>query len=151
MTPASRDFELKARVAAPLELALKRNVQAPAVARAAISGLCDDLQLDGTVRQTIVLLVSEVVSNAVLHSSGPADAEITVTATVTPGALRVAVIDAGDGFTPAARDPNRIDGGYGLFLLEKSASRWGVESTRPTTVWFEMPRGGQPPEPSNDG
>jgi anti-sigma regulatory factor (Ser/Thr protein kinase) len=138
--PASRDYDLRAGSSSPLELALKRNVQAPAVARAAISGLCDDLALGGTIRQTIVLLVSEVVSNAVLHSSGPADAEITVTAKVTPEAVRVAVTDAGDGFTPVARDPRRVDGGYGLFLLEKSASSWGVEPTSPTTVWFEMAR-----------
>src|ERR1700730_11699682 len=144
MMPTSRDYDLRARLAAPLELALTRNVQAPAVARAAISGLCNDLQLDGTVRQTTVLLVSEVVSNAVLHSNGPADADVTVKATVTPDALRVEVIDAGDGFTPAERDPTRIDGGYGLFLLEKSARRWGVESTTPTTVWFEMPLAGGP-------
>lgn len=138
MVPSARDYDQ--RLAAPLELALKRNVQAPAVARAALSGLCEDLGLDGTVRQTMVLLVSEVVSNAVLHSSGPADAEITVRAKVTPDAVRVAVIDAGEGFTPAERDPTRIDGGYGLFLLEKSASRWGVEPRSPTTVWFEVAR-----------
>jgi anti-sigma regulatory factor (Ser/Thr protein kinase) len=148
VTPTSRDYDLQTRLSAPLELALPRTVQAPAVARAAISGLCDDLQLDATLRSTIVLLVSEVVSNAVLHSSGPADADVTVRATVTPEAVRVAVIDAGDGFTPAERDPTRIDGGYGLFLLEKSASRWGVESTRPTTVWFELALGGPPAEPS---
>lgn len=148
--PTSRDYDLQARGAAGLELALRRNVQAPAVARAAISGLCNDLQLDGTVRQTIVLLVSEVVSNAVLHSSGPAEADVTVTARVTPDSVRVEVIDAGDGFTPAERDPTRIDGGYGLFLLEKSASRWGVESSRPTTVWFEVPVAG-PSVQASDG
>jgi anti-sigma regulatory factor (Ser/Thr protein kinase) len=150
MTPTSRDYDLHSRLAAPLELALPRNVQAPAAARTAISGLCNELRLDGTVRQTIVLLVSEVVSNAVLHSSGPADANVTVRAAATPDAVRVEVIDAGEGFTPAERDPTRIDGGYGLFLLEKSASRWGVESTRPTTVWFEVPLAGRPAEATDD-
>jgi anti-sigma regulatory factor (Ser/Thr protein kinase) len=137
--PTSRDYDEETGLSAPLELALERNVQAPAMARAAISGLCDDLRLGGSLRQTLVLLISEVVSNAVLHSSGPDDAPITVTAMVTSDVFHVSVTDAGDGFTPGQRDPARVDGGYGLFLVEKAASRWGVEARRPTTVWFELP------------
>jgi anti-sigma regulatory factor (Ser/Thr protein kinase) len=136
MTPTSKRYEEQA---APLELALERNVQAPAIARAAITGLCNDLRLDGSIRQTLLLLVSEVVSNAVLHSSGPADAGITLTAKVMQESVQVAVTDAGEGFMPAERDPTRIDGGYGLYLLEKAASRWGVDDSRPTRVWFEVP------------
>jgi anti-sigma regulatory factor (Ser/Thr protein kinase) len=141
MTPTSKRHDEQAGRTDPLELALERNVQAPAIARAAITGLCNDLRLDGSARQTLLLLVSEVVSNAVLHSGGPSDARITVTATVTPEVVKVAVTDAGEGFTPAERDPTRIDGGYGLYLLEKAASRWGVDETRPTRVWFEVPVG----------
>jgi anti-sigma regulatory factor (Ser/Thr protein kinase) len=137
--PTSRDYDEDLGLTAPLELALERNVQAPAIARAAISGLCEDLRLRRSLRQTLVLLISEVVSNAVLHSSGPAEAPITVTANVTPDVFHVTVTDAGDGFTPSRRDPERVEGGYGLYLLEKAASRWGVETTSPTTVWFELP------------
>jgi anti-sigma regulatory factor (Ser/Thr protein kinase) len=137
--PMSRDYDENTGLTAPVELALERNVQAPAIARAAISGLCQDLRLDGSLRQTLVLLISEVVSNAVLHSSGPAEAPITVTANVTPNVFHVTVTDAGDGFTPSRRDPERVEGGYGLYLLERAASRWGVETTSPTTVWFELP------------
>ncbi|HEV2922464.1 MAG TPA: ATP-binding protein [Solirubrobacteraceae bacterium] len=137
--PTSRDYDEETGLSAPLELALERNVQAPAIARAAISGLCEDLRLGGSLRQTLVLLISEVVSNAVLHSDGPADAPITLTATVRQDVFHVSVTDAGDGFTPGQRDPARVEGGYGLFLLEKAASRWGVEERSPTTVWFELP------------
>jgi anti-sigma regulatory factor (Ser/Thr protein kinase) len=137
--PTSRDYDEHTGLTSPLELALERNVQAPAIARAAISGLCQDLRLGGSLRQTLVLLISEVVSNAVLHSSGPAEAPITVTANVTPNVFHVTVTDAGEGFTPSRRDPERVEGGYGLYLLERAASRWGVETTSPTTVWFELP------------
>jgi anti-sigma regulatory factor (Ser/Thr protein kinase) len=137
--PTSRDYDEDLGLTAPLELALERNVQAPAIARAAIAGLCEDLRLRGSLRQVLVLLISEVVSNAVLHSSGPAEAPITVIANVTPEVFHVTVTDAGEGFTPARRDPERVEGGYGLYLLEKAASRWGVETTSPTTVWFELP------------
>ena len=136
--PTSRDYDEETGLSAPLELALERSVQAPAIARAALSGLCQDLRLGSSLRQTLVLLISEVVSNAVLHSSGPDNAPITVTAMVTRDVFHVSVSDAGDGFTPGQRDPARVEGGYGLFLLEKAASRWGVEASSPTTVWFEL-------------
>jgi anti-sigma regulatory factor (Ser/Thr protein kinase) len=142
MMPSTPDYEEQTGVCAPVELALERNVQAPAIARSAVSELCEELRLDGSPRQTLVLLVSEVVSNAVLHSSGPADASIDVTVVVSEEAVRVTVTDAGEGFTPGERDPARLDGGYGLFLLEKVASRWGVDASAPTTVWFEVARGG---------
>jgi anti-anti-sigma factor len=126
-----------------LQLALRRDVEAPGIARAAISALCRELDLSGSVRQTLVLLVSEVVSNAVLHSKGPADAQIGLTADLREGNIRVAVTDAGNGFTPGERDPARADGGYGLYLLEKASSGWGVDTSGPTSVWFELPLGVQ--------
>ncbi len=123
-----------------LELELQRNVRAPAHARSAVSERLGDLALEGLEAQTLVLLVSEVVSNAVRHSSGPADGTISLLVTATPEAVRVAVTDPGEGFTPRPRDPERIEDGYGLYLLEKVASCWGVESKGGTTVWFELAR-----------
>jgi serine/threonine-protein kinase RsbW len=137
MTPTSRGPRTR-RPPAPMHLALARNVEAPGVARAAIADLCDRHGLDGSTCQTLLLLVSEVVSNAVLHSAAPPGAVITMTVIVGEETIRVMVTDAGDGFTPCERDPARADGGYGLYLLEKAASRWGVESRGATRVWFEL-------------
>jgi anti-sigma regulatory factor (Ser/Thr protein kinase) len=123
---------------APLRLALPRNVEAPGIARTAVSELCSEHGLDGSLRQNLVLLVSEVVSNAVLHSAGPHDSAIELTAAVGEEAVRVTVTDAGEGFTPGERDPMRLDGGYGLYLVDKAATRWGVDPQGPTSVWFEM-------------
>ncbi|HEX9481358.1 MAG TPA: ATP-binding protein [Solirubrobacteraceae bacterium] len=123
-----------------LSIELERNVRAPAIARAAVSEQLLATGIDGSLGQTIVLLVSEVVSNAVRHSSGPADAAIGLEATVTPQAVRIAVTDAGEGFAPRPRDANRPGEGYGLFLLEKAARTWGVEGDGGTTVWFELDR-----------
>ena len=125
---------------APLQLSLQRNVQAPGLARAAVAELCDEHRLAPPLRQTLVLLVSEVVSNAVLHSSGPDDASVGLSAEVGEEAVRITVTDAGEGFTPTERDPERVEGGYGLLLVAKAASRWGVDSTPPTSVWFELDR-----------
>jgi anti-sigma regulatory factor (Ser/Thr protein kinase) len=121
---------------------LARNVDAPGIARAAVSELCADVDLSSFASQTLLLLVSEVVSNAVLHSGGPPDAPIGLAADVGDEAITIAVTDAGDGFVPRRRDPNHTGGGYGLYLLEKAASRWGVDDDGATRVWFELPLGG---------
>jgi anti-sigma regulatory factor (Ser/Thr protein kinase) len=88
---------------------------------------------------TIMLLVSELVTNAVLHAKVQPPADITLLARLAGGMIRVEITDQGPGFTPQERDPTRMDGGYGLFLLDKAATRWGVERRDGTTVWFEMP------------
>jgi anti-sigma regulatory factor (Ser/Thr protein kinase) len=141
--PASGDRHQEG--GAPLRLSLQRNVQAPGIARGAVAELCEEHGLERSLRQTVVLLVSEVVSNAVRHSSGPDDAPIVLSAAVTEEAVRITVTDAGEGFTPAERDPERVEGGYGLYLVEKAASRWGVDATPPTSVWFELDRAQQQP------
>jgi anti-sigma regulatory factor (Ser/Thr protein kinase) len=123
-----------------LELELERNVHAPSIARSAISERLLALGIDGSFGQTVVLLVSEVVSNAVRHSTGPVTQPITLAASVTTRTVRVAVTDGGEGFTPRPRDPERIGDGYGLYLLEKAAAAWGVEHAHGTTVWFELAR-----------
>ena len=92
--------------------------------------------------QSLILLVSEVVSNAVRHSAADPDDPIELAASFGATTIRVAVTDAGDGFTPRPRDPGSTLDGYGLYLLEKVAAQWGVESNGDTKVWFELPRCG---------
>jgi anti-sigma regulatory factor (Ser/Thr protein kinase) len=124
-----------------LELLLERDVNAPALARTAVGRRCADLELGGSLSQTLVLLVSELVSNAVRHSAGPADAPVELIADFTEEDVRVTVTDAGVGFVPRRRDPASTSDGYGLYLLEKAASSWGVSSRGDTKVWFELARG----------
>jgi anti-sigma regulatory factor (Ser/Thr protein kinase) len=125
---------------ATLELELKRDLRAPSVARAAASRGCDALNLSPSLCQTLVLLVSEIVSNAVLHSDAHADMPIVLSTRVTEDAIRVAVTDTGDGFSPKPRNPGGARGGYGLYLVEKTARCWGVDRVGGTRVWFELPR-----------
>ncbi len=123
-----------------LELSLQRDVQAPALARAEIAKSSRELELGGSLCQSLILLVSEVVSNAVRHSNGDPQVPIKLVASFGEQTIRVAVTDAGSGFTPRPRDPTRTHDGYGLYLLEKVATRWDVESHGGTRVWFELPR-----------
>ena len=123
-----------------LHVELRRDVRAPGVARAAVAEELAQAGIDGRLGQTIVLLVSEVVSNAVRHSPGPGDARIDLQATIGDRLVRVEVSDPGQGFTPRERDPERLGDGYGLYLLDKTATSWGVDGRGGTTVWFELER-----------
>ena len=124
-----------------IELQLERDVRAPAIARTEVAARCRELELGGSLCQSLILLVSEVVSNPVGHSPADAKAPVELVATTFgKQTIRVMVTDAGDGFTPRPRDPARTHDGYGLYLLEKVATRWGVESRGDTKVWFELPR-----------
>lgn len=126
---------------ATLELELKRDLRAPSVARAAASGRCAGLDLSASLCDTLVLLVSELVSNAVLHSNAPADTPIVLTTSVTKDMIRVTVTDTGDGFIPKPRKPETAKGGgYGLYLVDRAARRWGIDREGGTRVWFELSR-----------
>src|SRR5438128_2184825 len=86
-----------------LRLDLRRDTEAPASARAAVARWCPELEGGRPRLETLLLLVSEVVTNAVIHSRGPAEAPILLIASVSEGRLRVTVVDGGAGFTPPPR------------------------------------------------
>ena len=121
-----------------LLLALDQSPDAPALARAAIAGLASTIDLESSKLATLKLLVSELVTNAVIHPHPPKPSKIGLRALLRDHVLRVEVTDRGNGFEPRPRDPRRRDGGYGLFLLDKQADSWGVERRDGNTVWFEL-------------
>ena len=86
------------------------------------------------------LLVSEVVTNAVRHAGMAAGDTIRLEiADGAGGRLRVEVSDSGRGFTPKQRDLDlEKPGGWGLYLVQELADRWGVETGGRTLVWFEL-------------
>ena len=93
---------------------------------------------DGDLTDTVTLLVSELVTNAVVHAGSGVEVAVQLTAT----AARIEVTDA-SGEAVAPRDArNDEDSGRGLALVGNLARRWGV---RPApgggkTVWFEVDR-----------
>jgi anti-sigma regulatory factor (Ser/Thr protein kinase) len=91
--------------------------------------------LEEEIEHAVTLLVTEVVANSVRHAAVTSD--IRVAATLEPGYARIEVLDAGPGFDPEIRHDTD---GYGLRLVDKLASRWGVERGRGTLVWFEVDR-----------
>jgi anti-sigma regulatory factor (Ser/Thr protein kinase) len=91
-----------------------------------------------------VLLASEVVTNAVLHSnSRRAGGTVTITAVETGGGVRIEVADEGsERSTPEVKGPGCVSGGHGLLLVQTLADQWGyLRDESGTTVWFSLVRG----------
>ena len=118
-----------------LNLDLASSSRAPRQARQAIIELLatsgrTDLAADAA------LLVSELVTNAVMHADGP----ISVSAAYLDATFRVEVHDADHAPLPSLRRPSPSDKtGRGLHLVGLLADRWAL---RPTpdgkTIWFEI-------------
>jgi anti-sigma regulatory factor (Ser/Thr protein kinase) len=98
-----------------------------------------DRGLSADLDHTVALLTSELVSNAVRHSGAHNPAErIVFHARLSEDHVRVEVADHGPGFDPEIRHDAA---GFGLRLIDKLATRWGVERTRRgCRVWFEVDR-----------
>jgi anti-sigma regulatory factor (Ser/Thr protein kinase) len=127
-----------------LRMNLERDRQAPLLARRAVAGLTEKREFPPEEMAMLTLLVSELVSNAVLHSDAPSASGILLQAQfLEEGAVRVEVIDRGSGFTAKPRDQTQPIGGFGLYLVDKQATRWGVDCEGGTRVWFELAKSAQ--------
>ena len=100
---------------------------------------CDG-QLPATARNDVLLLVSELVANAVRHAGVGPDRYLRVELRRWPRRVRVEVIDPGGHFAPVRPRPiNDEPGGWGLVLVERIAARWGIGHGAPgNRVWFEV-------------
>ena len=128
MTATDREFELAG------------GPYAATAARLALDNL--DAELDPVLAQDLRLLVTEAVKNSVQHAGvGPEDS-IGLKIAVKPELVRIEVTDDGPGFEPDASRPDEDEvSGWGLFLIDQLAERWGVVQENGTTVWFEVSRG----------
>lgn len=95
--------------------------------------------------ETAELLVSEIVTNALVHAGTP----IEVAFSFVDGGLRVEVTD-GSPHEPARRGYGPNAGtGRGLMLLEEMVDEWGVVPDDPgKTVWFQIASRAAPDERS---
>jgi anti-sigma regulatory factor (Ser/Thr protein kinase) len=122
--------------------------EAVAAARRALDGLED--RLDASVFYDASLCLSELVTNAVLHSGAGDEEVLELNVGLDGDVLRVTVIDHGSGFeppTPTGGD----ESGWGLYIVDRLSHDWGVDRAEKTSVWFEMRAGGEPvPEPAED-
>lgn len=97
-------------------------------------------------RDDLALLVTELVTNSVVHAGlSPADC-IDVELTNGTGTVRLAVHDRGPGFAPGPAEASEplganplVPNGRGLVILAALSSRWGVDRDADgCTVWCEV-------------
>jgi anti-sigma regulatory factor (Ser/Thr protein kinase) len=120
-----------------LELTLPADPASVAEARAKVCDALEPHLADGA-SETLKLLVSELMTNAIKHGDGRQPVELHAHWN---SEVRIEIFDHGDGFAPAPR-VGALDepGGFGLYLVGQLADRWGVETDDGTTVWFVLER-----------
>jgi anti-sigma regulatory factor (Ser/Thr protein kinase) len=112
--------------------------QAPGSARRALRSL--NGSIDPELAEDVRLLVSELVTNSLRHT-GSASIELEVWGS--DEVVRVDVSDRGAGFDVKGPPRPGKASGWGLFMVDRLADRWGVETNGNTRVWFELIRGGR--------
>ena len=130
---------LEPPVSTELTLRLNPGPQAIPAARKALDGLAG--LVDRPVWEDLRLLVTELVTNGVRHG-GSQRGPLGVAVRLADEKVRVEVSDSGRGFSPPSAPMPRGDGsgGWGLQLVDRVASSWGVEVDDSTCVWFELAR-----------
>ena len=115
-----------------LALRLRATTEAPAIARNAVESVLRDDCHRGVAGDAL-LVVSEMVSNAVRH--GPDDVRISLDVVSTSDTLHISVTDLGLGFDPE----RQVNSGFGLGIIDALASEWGVVATDDyCRVWCEL-------------
>ena len=116
-----------------IDLALPRDPSAAADARRELRRRFGDT-LHQDVLDALTLVVSELVTNALMHGQGAIRFRLQLDA----GDLRGEVIDDGGGFEHGLRaaGPDATSG-RGLLIVDRLTTRWGVHEGT-THVWFEM-------------
>jgi anti-sigma regulatory factor (Ser/Thr protein kinase) len=122
---------------APLDAStsLPRKPESVRAARRWLAAHLAAWEADDNTTQNALLLLSEVVTNAVLHNAGTDDS--TITASWWQGYLRVTVSDPDLYIT--ASDSADDEHGRGLMIVTNLATRWGeIKTLTGKKVWFEL-------------
>ncbi|MFI5531818.1 ATP-binding protein [Kitasatospora sp. NPDC051853] len=115
-------------------LALAGRAKPVASARGFTLTALDDWSWPGA--DDVVLLVAELVANAMLHTDGPLDLVLDAT----DARLRIEVNDPSPAL-PVPRQPHlpHLPGGHGLYIVRRTSDRWGsTPHPQGKTVWAEI-------------
>ena len=129
-------LELVESVLAESRTQLEEDIRSPAVARRFVTETLSRWDCAAAL-DTVELLVSEVVTNAVLHARSAPD----VAVQLLPDVIRVEVTDRDPRLPQAKVVADEDTSGRGVGLVDLMASAWGVEVVPDgKVVWFEVPR-----------
>jgi anti-sigma regulatory factor (Ser/Thr protein kinase) len=113
---------------------------APAAATEARAAVTERLaaRVGARALDDVRLLVTELITNALrLGKLRPGD-RVQLRARVDDRGVRIEVRDPGNDGDVMVRPPGPRGGGYGLYLVERLAKRWGVDRRDGTVVWCEL-------------
>jgi anti-sigma regulatory factor (Ser/Thr protein kinase) len=120
-----------------VSIQLQAGPSAAALARNALVPI--ERQVDDDLMADVRLLVSELVTNSVRHADMPPPGTVSLDVSLDGQRIHVEVRDNGSGFEPRRRRAGQSKaGGWGLYLVERLADRWGVMRNTFTRVWFEI-------------
>ena len=99
-----------------------------------------ELAVPGPVLDSARLVVTELVTNSILHGMREGEGWVDVTIERLPFCLRIEVADpASSGLRPVLRPVGpESTSGWGLQLVDRLATDWGVETGSGTRVWCEL-------------
>ena len=136
--PAWLTNMLRLLINAEIDLRLVPEPEVVTTARHALDQLADLLPAEKL--EDVRLVVSELVTNSILHAELSPNDQISLTVTVLAGSVRGRVCDPGSGFEVPSEPSPRSDmsGGWGLPIVETISDRWGVQQNSCACVWFEI-------------
>jgi integral membrane sensor domain MASE1/anti-sigma regulatory factor (Ser/Thr protein kinase) len=130
---------LKYRGRERIELRLEPDINSVPVARSALAQL--EHHMSPKRFDDLRLLVTELVSNSIRHGDRNRLTGVELSVHVQPDRIRVQVVDDGGGFEHAPRShESDAASGWGLYLVEQVADRWGLDHAAGSRVWFELNR-----------
>jgi len=95
--------------------------------------------IDGEVADSAVLLVSELVTNAIVHGEPPVELRVRIPDDLLHVEVHDADREAAVHLPRPAPLPHERMGGRGLRLVDRLSSRWGLaEDDRGKWIWFEI-------------
>jgi anti-sigma regulatory factor (Ser/Thr protein kinase) len=132
---------------ASLVLTVDRRPEAARVARDQVRALCAG-RTPYPLIDDVLLVVSELVTNAVLHGTGT----ITLQADVSDGQVAIGVSDEGIGTPRAEVVDQSAPHGRGIAMVARLAKEWGVEPdpSGGKTVWCLLDADGTQLRPDRD-
>jgi two-component sensor histidine kinase len=121
-------------------LAVNHHPANAAVVRRSIAADLSERHLDPERIDDVVLVASELVSNAVVHATSEVDEDLDVTWDVRPDCVLIQVVDASPEM-PRPRSTDETDTrGRGLSIVAALALDWGVRRTGSgKQVWARVP------------
>jgi CheY-like chemotaxis protein/anti-sigma regulatory factor (Ser/Thr protein kinase) len=117
-----------------VETSLPNDSSSPGAARRLVTKACREWGCEGVI-DAALLVVTELVTNAVVHAGSQCDLRVQLR----DGVLRLEVDDEGGGTPDLQRSSDSEEHGRGLFLVSAMSMSWGIGPTPAgKTVWAEL-------------